>query len=234
MPRQNPEGTQRRRSADRFRTDVELATPQVVAASIAAGEAFDTSDVDFLSVELRLHEFLRTALTGANNDLDIIARDPAVTDITVALIDPADTSQALSVEVTDHDIVVNLATDGSGTITSTAAQVAAAIAAHATAKELVVVSNAAGNDGTGVVTALAETGLGGPTGTSPTIDVDVETMADTSHWYNAPGPTIPQANAAGVYRAVFGPLGWQSRINVTLGGTGSPLVAMSTYVIGHA
>jgi len=84
MPRQNPGGTVRRRSADRFRSDVQLAAPQVVAASIAAGTAFDTSDVETLSVELRLHEFLRTALTGTNNDLDIIARDPAVTDITVS------------------------------------------------------------------------------------------------------------------------------------------------------
>jgi hypothetical protein len=230
MPRQNPGATQRRRSADRFRTDVQLATPQIVAASIAAGSAFDTSDVDFLSVELRLHEFLVTSLTGTNNDLAIIARDPAVTDVTVALVDPSDTNQSLSVEVTDHDIVVNLATDGAGAITSTAAQVAAAIAAHAAAKELVVVANASGNDGTGVVTALAETGLAGPG--AVTIDADVETMADTSHWYDAPGSAIPQATAVGVYRKVFGPLGWQSRINLTVGGT--PPAAVSTYVIGHA
>ena len=229
MPRQNPAGTYRRQSADRFRSDVQLATPQMVAASIAAGTAFDTSDVDFLSVELRLHEFLVTSLTGSNNDLAIIARDPAVTDITVALIDPAANDQSLSVAVTDHDIVVNLATGPAGAITSTAAQVAAAIAAHAAAKELVVVANASGNDGTGVVTALAETGLAGPG--AVTIDADVETMADTSHWYNAPGFVIPQQTAVGVYRSVFGPLGWQSRINLTVGGT--PPAAVSTYVIGH-
>lgn len=229
MPRQNPAGTQRRHSADRFRSDVQLATPQILAASIAAGTAFDTSDVDFLSVELRLHEFLVTSLTGTNNDLNIIARDPAVTDITVALIDPAANNAALSVEVTGHDIVVNLETGAGGAITSTAAQVAAALAASAAARDLVVVSNASGNDGTGVVTALAETGLAGPG--AVTIDVDVETMADTTNWYDAPGSAIPQASAVGVYRKVFGPVGWQSRINVTVGGT--PPAAVSTYVIGH-
>jgi len=232
MPRQNPGGTVRRRSADRFRSDVQLAAPQVVAASIAAGTAFDTSDVETLSVELRLHEFLRTALTGTNNDLDIIARDPAVTDITVTFTDPGGVSSTLAVAVTGHDIVVTLGRAASA-IVSTAAQVLAAINAHSVAGELVRASNATGNDGTGVVTALAQTGLAGPTGTTPTIDIVVETMADTSHWYTAPGSAIPQQNAVGVYRKVFGPVGWQSRINVTLGGTGSPLVAMSTYVIGH-
>jgi len=231
MPRQNPGGTVRRRSADRFRSDVQLAAPQVVAASIAAGTAFDTSDVETLSVELRLHEFLRTALTGTNNDLDIIARDPAVTDITVTFTDPGGVSSTLAVAVTGHDITVTLGRAASA-IVSTAAQVLAAINAHSVAGELVRASNAAGNDGTGVVTALAETGLAGPG--AVTIDADVETMADTTHWYDAPGSAIPQATAVGVYRKVFGPVGWQSRINVTLGGTGSPLVAMSTYVVGHA
>lgn len=229
MPRQNPGATQRRRSADRFRSDVQLAAPQVVAASIAAGTAFDTSDVEFLSVELRLHEFLVTSLTGTNNDMNIIARDPAVTDITVALIDPGENGASLLVEVTDHDIVVNLATGPGGAITSTAAQVIAAINAHSVAGELVRASNAAANDGTGVVTALAETGLAGPG--AVTIDADVETMADTTHWYDAPGSAIPQATAVGVYRKVFGPVGWQSRINLTVGGT--PPAAVSTYVIGH-
>lgn len=230
MPRQNPAGAIRRRSADRFRSDVQLATPDVLAASIAAGTAFDTSDIDFISVELRLHEFLRTSLTGTNNDMDFIARDPAVTDITVALVDPAANSQALSVAVDGHDVVVNLATGSGGAITSTAAQVVAAINASSAASELVRASLADGNDGTGVVTALAETGLAGPG--SVTVDADVETMADTTNWYDAPGSAIPQATAVGVYRKVFGPLGWQSRINVTIGGT--PPAAVSTYVIGHA
>lgn len=229
MPRQNPGGTYRRQSADRFRSDVQLATPQIVAASIAAGTAFDTSDVDFISVELRLHEFLVTSLAGANNDLSFIARDPAVTDITVEFVDPAANDQSLSVEVTGHDIVVNLATGPAGAITSTAAQVAAAINASGAAKDLVVVANASGNDGTGVVTALAQTGLAGPG--AVTVDAVVETMADTSNWYAAPGSNIPQATAVGVYRKVYGPLGWQSRINLTVGGT--PPAAVSTYVIGH-
>lgn len=106
---------------------------------------------------------LTTALTGTNNDLIFRARRLGVdgNDITVAYVDPAANSQALSIEVDGTDIVVNLATNVSGAITTTAAQIAAALAADPGAAGLLYAVNASGNDGTGVVIALAETPLTG-------------------------------------------------------------------------
>jgi hypothetical protein len=232
MPRSNPGATYRRRSSDRFRSDVQFATPQIVQASVPAGTPFDTQNEESLSYELRVHQFLITALTGTNNDLAFIARDPANTSITVALVDPGGVTATLSVSVVGNAISVSLGRAASA-INSTAAQVAAAIAAHSAAKELVVVQNAPGNDGTGIVTALAATPLAGPTGTTPTLDTVLETMADSTNWYAPTNAQIPQRNSVGVFRRVFGPVGWQTRINVTIGGTATPTFAMSTYVIGH-
>lgn len=58
-----------------------------------------------------------------------------------------------------RDIVASLATNGGGTITTTAALLIAAINAHTDAGALVTAANKTGNDGTGVVTALAKTSL---------------------------------------------------------------------------
>lgn len=109
---------------------------------------------------------LSTSLAGANNDLDFIARDPGGkgNGITVAYVDPGAASQALSVTVAGSAITVNLATNGGSAITSTAAEVAAAILANFNAQRLVNVTNKSGNDGTGVVTALAATALSGGAG----------------------------------------------------------------------
>lgn len=104
---------------------------------------------------------LTTALTGTNNDLTYTAkRGGASPGITVQYV-VAGVSTALSVVTTDKAIVVNVATNGSSAATSTAAQVAAAVAANFTANALVTVANAPGNDGTGVVTAMAASPLTG-------------------------------------------------------------------------
>lgn len=106
---------------------------------------------------------LTTALTGTNNDLTLRARKPGAAGnaITLALIDPASNNVPLSVEVTGTDIVVTLETDGSSAILSTAAEVRDAINAHPGAAGLVYAVLPTGNDGSGVVTALAETPLAG-------------------------------------------------------------------------
>jgi hypothetical protein len=105
---------------------------------------------------------LTTALTGTNNDLTYTAIGAGVTGnaITIAYV-VAGASTALSVSVAGNAITVNVATSSGSAATSTAAQVAAAIAAHAVASLKVNVANAPGNDGTGVVTALAATPLAG-------------------------------------------------------------------------
>ena len=106
---------------------------------------------------------LSTTLDGANNDLVFTAVTAGASgnSTTVRLLDPEANDATLSVTVAGAAITVHLATNGSGTITSTAALVKAAIDAKAEAAALVTVANKAANDGTGVVTALAATALTG-------------------------------------------------------------------------
>lgn len=108
---------------------------------------------------------LTTALTGTNNDLTYssVNRGPAGNDISVRYV-VAGNSTALSVSVSGKDITVNVATDSGGAATSTAAQIRTAVLAATAAAALVSVANATGNDGTGVVTALARTSLTGGAG----------------------------------------------------------------------
>lgn len=106
---------------------------------------------------------LTTALTGANNDLVITARNYGSIGniLQVQLVDPAGNSQALAVTVVAGLIRVSLATNSGGAITSTATLVKAAIEANASANALVSVALAASNTGAGVVTAMAATNLTG-------------------------------------------------------------------------
>jgi hypothetical protein len=106
---------------------------------------------------------LTTALTGTHNDLIFRARRAGVlgNSITIAYVDPLANDQELSIEVVGLDIIVNLATGPAGAITTTAAEIQAAIAADPGASSLVYAVNASGNDGTGVVIVLAETPLAG-------------------------------------------------------------------------
>jgi hypothetical protein len=113
---------------------------------------------------------LTTALAGANNDLKYTATAggneadsadyAAGNAVTIAYV-VAGASTPLTIDVTDEDIVVNVETDGSSAAVSTADEVADAVNGDAEASALVSAENAAGNDGTGVVTALAATPLAG-------------------------------------------------------------------------
>lgn len=106
---------------------------------------------------------LTTSLTGTNNDFKLTARDAGVAgnSITLTLVDPSANDATLSVDVSGTDITVNLATDGAGAITTTASDILTAINYDADAQDLVTVTLAAANDGTGVVTALTQTALTG-------------------------------------------------------------------------
>ena len=112
---------------------------------------------------------LTTALTGTNNDLAFAAVPTGQLGnaIRIRYVAPGTNNAALGVMVTGRDITVNLATNGSAGITSTAAQVKTAIEASAAASALVTVANAAGNNGSGVVTALSYTALSGGAGGLP-------------------------------------------------------------------
>lgn len=103
---------------------------------------------------------------GDDNALTFTAKTAGVGGdlISVAYVDPGANDAVLSVDVTDYAITVNLATDGGGSITSTAAEVKAAVEAKAEAAALVTVTIDTGDtgvadDGSGVVTALAAANL---------------------------------------------------------------------------
>ena len=103
------------------------------------------------------HASLQTDLLGDDNDLIFTAQLPGPSGITIAFVDPSANDALLSVSVTGDAITVNLATDGSGNITSTAKDIRIAIHAHATASDMVYVEEL----GEGVVTAMSATGLTG-------------------------------------------------------------------------
>jgi len=113
---------------------------------------------------------LSTNLTGTNNDLTFTAVTAGTggNSVTVSYVDPSANNASLSVSVLGTAITVNLATDGGGLITSTATLVRAALIASTPAAALITPTLKTGNDGTGVVTALAATALSGgaaaPTG----------------------------------------------------------------------
>ncbi len=109
------------------------------------------------------HAALTTALAGANNDVIWTAAvgGAAGNDITIAYVDPGANDQLLGVVVANNDITVNLATGPGGAITSTANDIIAEVASTPAAAALVSGANAAANDGTGVVSALAATNLTG-------------------------------------------------------------------------
>jgi hypothetical protein len=116
-----------------------------------------------------------SALVGADNDIKLTARIGGTggNAITIALVDPSGNNQPLGVTVSELAISVSLATGVAGAITSTAAQVVAAINADAAAKMLVVATVKTGDAGTGIVTALGAANLtGGDAAAITTAGVD--------------------------------------------------------------
>lgn len=107
---------------------------------------------------------LTTALTGSDNDLVFTAKAGGQwgNDIEVAYIDPGGVSATPSVVVAGPLITVNLGRAASA-INTTAARIITLIESSADARALVSVALKAGEDGSGVVTALAATPLAGGT-----------------------------------------------------------------------
>ncbi|MGZ4953586.1 MAG: phage tail sheath subtilisin-like domain-containing protein [Methylobacter sp.] len=101
---------------------------------------------------------LLTGVVASNNAITYTAvtAGKAGNDITVHHKDPKANSQALSVSVVGTAITVNLATSIAGGITSTAAQIVAAITASAPASLLVTAANTSTSSGAGVVGATVK------------------------------------------------------------------------------
>lgn len=136
---------------------------------IASGGAIQKFDGTTLSTAGGAYATMTTACTGTNNDLTFTAKASGTggNSISVTYVNPGGAG-ALSVAVVGTDITVTLAY--SGAITSTAAEVKAAVEAKAEAAALVTVSYPTGNDGSGVVTAVSKTTLAGGAA-APTADI---------------------------------------------------------------
>jgi len=117
---------------------------------------------------------LTTALTGDNNDLVFTAvpLGRLGNDVRIRYVDPAANSSSLSIAVSGRDITINLATNSGGAITTTGNSIRSAFnpvdnPQNAAAQALLTVANAAGNTGTGAVTAMGWTALTGGLGGLP-------------------------------------------------------------------
>lgn len=102
---------------------------------------------------------LATGMLATNNALTFTAVSAGAigNSVSVKLRNPQANSAALSVTVNGSAIVVNLATDASGVITSTATAVKAAVDAKAEAAALVTVANTGASNGSGIVAATNTT-----------------------------------------------------------------------------
>lgn len=108
---------------------------------------------------------LTTALTGTNNDFLFKARYDGTQGNAIRVrIVVAGVSTPLSITVSAKDITINSATTAGSAASSTAAQVIALFNTTPAACALAYAELAPGNDGTGVVAALAFTNLAGGTG----------------------------------------------------------------------
>lgn len=112
--------------------------------------------------QVGLQASLTTACAGADNDIVYTAKavGSGGNSIRVRYV-VAGNSTPLTVAVSVLDITVNVATNGGGAATSTAAQVKAAVDAAPTAAALVSTAIKTGDAGTGVVAAFAYTNLTG-------------------------------------------------------------------------
>jgi hypothetical protein len=120
---------------------------------------------------------LETNLGGTQDDLRFVAQKPgaAGNSITIAYV-VSGTNTPLSVAVSGTAITVNVATSGAGAATSTAKDVRDKVNNTAKAWALVKVMYKTGNDGTGVVAALAATPLTG--GSDTGVETSVGALGD--------------------------------------------------------
>ena len=112
---------------------------------------------------------LKASGTGARNDIVITAKQTGVAGnaIKVQLVDPNAASASLKVAVETDVIRVYVATDGTKAITSTIAEVIAAINATLYVKDIVTALLAEGSEGTDAAIAVAATALAGGVDDTP-------------------------------------------------------------------
>ena len=168
--------------------------------------------------------------------------------ITIQKVDPGANSQALSVTVAGNAISVNLATSGTGLITSTAADVLGAVRANAAASALVHVELERGHNGTGLVTgdlaAGSLTGGAAAVGQQATLATGVEGNNNAITWTAREvgvvniGVTLtnPGANNAPLSVVVSGAgtVASPYAINVTIATDGTGALTSTALEVMHA
>jgi hypothetical protein len=105
---------------------------------------------------------MRTAGTLTNHAVVLTTRawgHEGGNDVTFEVVDPGTANSALGVSVSGRDITVSAATNGAGALTSTAAQIVAAINADPAASALVTANTYRGNAGAGVAPVSARGNL---------------------------------------------------------------------------
>jgi len=114
---------------------------------------------------------LKASGGGARDDIVITAKQTGVAGnaIKIQLVNPDAASASLKVAVETDVIRVYLATDGAKVITSTIAEVIAAINATLYVKDIVTASLAEGSVGTDAATAVAATALAGGVDDTPAV-----------------------------------------------------------------
>ena len=100
---------------------------------------------------------------GANNALKwtAVAAEFSGNSISVQYVNPGVINSPFALTLTDEAIVVSLATNGAGAITTIADHISAAVLAHPTISLLVTCVDVAPDDGSGLVTAMPRTYLTG-------------------------------------------------------------------------
>lgn len=142
------------------------ASPGTASGEVLAVESdywtdLSNQNVSALTLVSGVRATLATGVVLNNNAITWTAKAPGTggNAISVALINPGTNNAALAVTVATNDITVNLATDGSAAIASTAAEVLAAIEASAAASALVTVTHTDTSTGAAEVVAAAKASL---------------------------------------------------------------------------
>jgi hypothetical protein len=173
----HPFGVTQRDSSDPSKEDprsVDLLVECVRGNSIPrveAGEAITaTAEVAIgaegkaVNADSAVAATLVTGAVGENNAIKWTAKQAGAAgdNLSVEILNTGK-EKSLSVDVDGSKIIVTAATNGTGAgeITSTAAQIIAAVEKHDTASQLVAVANSGASSGAGVVKAVATTKLAG-------------------------------------------------------------------------
>jgi hypothetical protein len=158
-------------------TDVEAGTTITAGDALASDSLGRAVPASGVASSAAVAATVDTGVVADNNALRWTANDAgnAGNGISVTILGSTGNSVSLSVAVNANDIVVTPATNGGGTITSTAAQVDTAVAASADANSLVAVTNAGASSGAGTIAAVSVTSLAG--GADPVATAHVAAIA---------------------------------------------------------